>query len=85
MRECLDSLVHQNVSEDSYEIICIDDGSPDDCGSILDEYKQKYHNMYVIHQDNVGLAGARNSGLAIATGEYVWFVVIRMILFQVLP
>lgn len=74
LRECLDSLVNQDVSADCYEIICIDDGSPDNCGTILDEYNKNYHNMYVIHQDNIGLAGARNAGLAIAKGDYIWFV-----------
>ncbi len=74
IEECLDSLTKQDASVDSYEIICIDDGSPDNCGSILDEYAKNNSNMTVIHQKNTGLAGARNSGLKIASGQYIWFV-----------
>ncbi len=74
IEECLDSLTNQDASVDSYEIICIDDGSPDNCGSILDEYAKNHSNMTVIHQKNTGLAGARNSGLKIASGQYIWFV-----------
>lgn len=74
IEECLDSLTNQDASVDSYEIICIDDGSPDNCGSILDEYAKHNSNMTVIHQKNTGQAGARNAGLKIASGKYIWFV-----------
>lgn len=74
IEECLDSLTNQDASIDSYEIICIDDGSPDNCGSILDEYAKNNSNMTVIHQKNTGQAGARNTGLKIASGQYIWFV-----------
>lgn len=74
LEECLNSLINQNVSYDLYEIICIDDGSPDNCGVILDEYKKKYPYITVIHQENAGQAMARNAGLAVASGEYIWFV-----------
>ena len=74
IEECLDSLTNQDASIDSYEIICIDDGSPDNCGSILDEYEKNNPNMTVIHQRNTGQAGARNAGLKIASGQYIWFV-----------
>ena len=75
IRECMDSLVNQTLNlKKEIEIICIDDGSPDNCGKILDEYKQKYSSVKVIHQKNGGLSNARNSGLDIATGEYITFV-----------
>ncbi len=74
IEECLDSLTNQDASIDSYEIICIDDGSPDNCGSILDEYAKHNSNMTVIHQKNTGQAGARNAGLKMASGRYIWFV-----------
>ena len=70
----MDSLINQDASIDSYEIICIDDGSPDNCSSILDEYAKNNSNLTVIHQKNTGQAGARNAGLKIATGQYIWFV-----------
>ena len=74
IEECLDSLINQDASADSYEIICIDDGSPDNCGQILDEYAKNHSNLTVIHQKNTGLAGARNAGLKTASGKYIWFV-----------
>lgn len=74
IEECLDSLTNQDASIDSYEIICIDDGSPDNCGAIIEEYSKHNSNMTVIHQKNTGQAGARNAGLKIASGQYVWFV-----------
>lgn len=74
LKECLDSLIHQNISENEYEIICIDDGSPDGCPAILDEYEKTYSNFVIVHQRNMGVSSARNNGLDIARGEYVWFV-----------
>lgn len=74
LRECLDSCVNQNVPLSEYEVICIDDGSPDNCGEILDEYASKYSNFVVIHKENGGVSSARNAGLDIATGEYIYFI-----------
>ncbi|MBO6126641.1 MAG: RICIN domain-containing protein [Clostridia bacterium] len=75
LRECMDSLVNQTLNlKKEMEIICIDDGSPDNCGKILDEYKQKYSNVKVIHQKNGGVQKARNAGLDSATGEYIALV-----------
>ena len=74
IRKCMDSLVNQTLNfKKEMEIICIDDGSPDNCGKILDEYEQKYSGVKVIHQKNGGLSNARNAGLDIATGEYITF------------
>lgn len=72
LRECLDSVLastYQNL-----EIILVDDGSPDNCGVICDEYAAKDSRIIVIHQENQGLSAARNTGLSIATGKYVGFV-----------
>lgn len=74
LRKCLESCLKQNVSASEYEIICINDGSPDKCDEILQEYKSQYQNLKVITQDNQGLSMARNNGLKIAKGEYIWFV-----------
>ena len=76
--ECMDSLINQTLED--IEIICIDDGSPDNCGKILDEYAEKDKEKFkrerikVIHQENQGVSVARNSGLDIASGEYISFV-----------
>ena len=70
--KCVDSLLMQDISD--YEIILVDDGSPDECPQICDEYAATHENIIVIHQDNAGLSAARNSGITIARGEYVLFV-----------
>lgn len=72
LEECIESLVNQTMKE--IEIILVDDGSPDHCGAICDQYAQKYSNITVIHQKNGGLSCARNQGLSIAKGEYISFV-----------
>lgn len=74
LRKCLDSCLHQDMRSEDYEIICVNDGSPDNCDQILDEYVAKNSNVRVITQENQGLSMARNNGLAVAKGEYVWFV-----------
>ena len=74
LRDCLDSMFAQNVPKSSYEIICVDDGSTDGSGAILDSYAQAADNMTVIHQENGGVSKARNAGLDHAVGQYIWFV-----------
>ena len=74
LRKCLDSLLKQDLPMDEYEIICVNDGSPDNSKSILEEYQQKYSNIVVLHQRNQGVSVARNSGLEVAKGDYVFFV-----------
>lgn len=69
---CVDSVSSQSLSE--IEIILVDDGSPDKCPQICDEYKEKDSRIKVIHQINGGLSDARNSGLNLATGEYILFL-----------
>lgn len=69
---CIQSLVNQTLND--IEIILVDDGSPDNCPKMCDEYAQKDSRIKVIHKKNAGLGYARNSGLEIATGEYVAFV-----------
>ena len=72
LRKCVDSLLMQDISD--YEIILVDDGSPDECPKICDEYAGKYDNIRVAHQENAGLSAARNSGINVATGDYIMFV-----------
>lgn len=74
LEKCLNSCINQNVAKEDYEIIAIDDGSPDSCYSILERYKKNYCNLTIIRQKNQGLSMARNNGLEKASGEYVWFV-----------
>lgn len=70
--ECLNSVIGQTYSD--LQIILIDDGSPDNCGAICDDYAAKDDRITVIHSENGGLSAARNRGLALCEGEYVFFV-----------
>ena len=72
LRQCLDSIVNQTYS--NLEIILVDDGSPDNCGAICDEYAAKDDRIAVIHKENEGVSAARNDGIERATGEWVMFV-----------
>lgn len=72
LSRCIDSILRQSVQ--SFELILVDDGSPDRCGEICDEYAQKDARVRVIHQENRGVSAARNRGLAVATGKYVVFI-----------
>lgn len=74
LRKCVDSLLAQDLNQEEYEIILVDDGSPDDCGKIADEYAAKFGNVRVIHQENGGLSVARNAGIKEAQGKYIQFV-----------
>lgn len=72
LRECLDSIASSPL--DCWEAILIDDGSPDGCPQICDEYAAKDKRFRVIHQENAGVAAARNAGLDVAQGQWCWFV-----------
>ena len=70
--ECINSLTKQTYK--NIEIILVDDGSPDNCGSICDQYAVKDDRIKVLHQKNQGLSMARNNGFSISTGEYIVFI-----------
>lgn len=72
LHKCVDSILGQTYS--NIEIILVDDGSPDNCGKICDEYAAKDRRVKVIHKVNGGLSDARNSGIDIAKGNYISFV-----------
>lgn len=73
LTECLDSVLGQSRAD--FELIAVDDRSPDDCGTLLDRAAARDARIRVIHlPENVGLGRARNAGLAVATGEYVVFL-----------
>ena len=72
LRECLDSVVQQKY--DSYEVICVNDGSSDNSLKILEEYREKYSKVRVFTKENGGLSSARNYGLLKAIGKYIYFL-----------
>lgn len=69
---CIDSILNQIFTD--FELILVDDGSPDKCGDICDKYAQEDSRIVVIHKKNGGLGSARNAGLDIARGTYIAFV-----------
>ena len=72
LEKCIDSIINQTYK--NLEIILVDDGSPDNCGKICDEYAKKDKRIKVIHQQNGGLSAARNTGITKATGKYISFI-----------
>lgn len=72
LRYCVESVIGQELK--NIEIILVDDGSPDSCPEICDEYSEKYAFVKVLHKENGGLSSARNAGLEIAVGEYIMFL-----------
>lgn len=72
LHQCVDSILNQTYT--NLEVILVDDGSPDNCGAICDEYAAKDARVKVIHKPNGGLSDARNAGLEIAKGAYYYFV-----------
>lgn len=72
LRQCVESVLSQTYTD--IEIILVDDGSPDKCPEICDEYAKKDARIKVIHKENGGLSSARNAGLGVACGQYVMFV-----------
>ena len=74
LKKCIDSLLDQDLPPAAYEIILVDDGSTDGSGALGDALSAEHGNIRVIHQQNRGLSGARNTGIAAAKGEVVQFV-----------
>lgn len=72
LRQCVDSVLAQTYRD--WELILVDDGSPDSCPQICDEYASKDTRIKVIHQKNQGVSCARNIGIAAAIGEYLCFI-----------
>ena len=72
LNQCVDSVLKQTYK--NIEVILVDDGSPDRCPEICDEYATKYPCIRVVHQKNGGLSVARNTGMDVLTGDYVMFL-----------
>jgi len=72
LRECLDSVLAQTYAD--WEAICVDDGSTDGSGAILDEYAAKDGRIRVVHKENEGVSVARNVGISQAVGKWIGFV-----------
>ncbi|MCL2016586.1 MAG: LicD family protein [Defluviitaleaceae bacterium] len=72
LRRCIKSLINQ--THQNLEIILIDDGSPDNCGKICDDFAKDDNRIIVIHQQNAGVCAARNAALEIASGDFIGFV-----------
>lgn len=72
LRKCVESVLAQTYH--NMEVILVDDGSPDGCGKICDEYAERDERVKVIHKPNGGVASARNAGLDAATGEWIGWV-----------
>lgn len=73
--ECLDSVFDQDIPFEEYEVICVNDGSPDGSRNIVVDYMKRYPNLHLVEHDrNRKLGAARNTGRAAAKGEYIWNV-----------
>ena len=72
---CLDSVYRQDIPEDEYEVICVDDCSPDGSLSVVKQFAVQHPNLRIIRNEkNRKLGGARNAGMEVAEGKYVWFI-----------
>ena len=72
LKKCVDSILAQTFSD--FELILVDDGSPDNSGRICDDYAKKDARVRVVHKQNGGLSSARNAGIEVAKGKYLGFV-----------
>ena len=72
LKECIESIINQTYSD--IEVILVDDGSPDRCPRMCDEWAKRDSRIRVVHKKNGGLSSARNAGLDVAKGEYISFV-----------
>lgn len=74
LAECLRSFIEQDLPDKDYEVICVNDGSTDESAVMLSEWSDTHPVLRILTQENAGVSAARNNGLAIARGDYVWFV-----------
>lgn len=72
LNRCIESVVNQDFTD--FEVILVDDGSPDNCRQLCDEWARKDYRIQVIHKSNGGLSDARNAGIGQAKGDYITFI-----------
>ena len=78
IHRCIDSILGQTFTD--FELILVDDGSPDNCGAICDEYAAKDSRVVVIHQENDGVSSARNAGIdwSFANSDSIWMAFVKI-------
>ena len=74
LKKCIESCLKQDIPQESYEIIIVNDGATDNTLQVATDIAAKHKSVSVINQKNMGLSGARNTGLKYANGKYVWFI-----------
>ena len=74
IRPCLESLLKQGLDDDCFEVIIINDGTPDKSMEVIADIIEAHQNIQVINQENQGLSIARNNGLENASGDYILFI-----------
>lgn len=74
IEKCLKSIFEQDIDLDNYEVIVVNDGTPDKSMDIVHMFAEDYDNLHILNQENKGLSVARNNGFKIARGEYIWFI-----------
>ena len=74
IRGTLDSIYKQGVDESLFEVIVVNDGTPDNSMAIVEMFADAHTNLAIINQKNQGLSAARNSGITVAKGDYIWVV-----------
>lgn len=72
--KCLESCLNQDLPEEAYEIVVVNDGTPDNSMSVVEQFRYRHTNIRIVERENGGLSAARNTGLYVAKGEYIWFV-----------
>ena len=72
IEKCMESVLNQTYK--NIEIILVDDGSPDNCPIICDQYVKEDNRVKVVHKENGGLSDARNAGIKVANGDYITFI-----------
>lgn len=74
VERCIRSLENQDIQGDEYELICINDGSPDNCREIIENLQLEFKNITLINQENQGVSMARNNGIEKASGKFILFI-----------
>lgn len=73
VEQCLASILNVDTQGLPFEVICVNDGTPDKSMTIVEEFQRNHENLYCINQENQGQSVARNEGLKISNGDYIWF------------